>query len=155
MDSPPIYDDYNESAAITEFNIQAFEIGATPILDTSDCFDFSTIVDFNADFNTSAHTECVAIEVDTIAHSNTEFTLADSYIDIPVVACFDFAVYDFESVHKFYVVDHMASDLLKPIAYKVAIIVLTDISPYFNILVSAFVIDSLNVPEVCNADSCS
>ncbi|WVZ15032.1 hypothetical protein V8G54_012598 [Vigna mungo] len=113
--SPPIYDDYNESAAITEFNIQAFEIGATPTLDSSDGFDFITIVDFNADFNTSAHTECVAIEVDTIAHSNTEFTLADSYIDV--------AVYDFESVHhKFYVVDHIASDLLKPIAYKAPLI---------------------------------
>ncbi|KAG2385106.1 uncharacterized protein HKW66_Vig0121980 [Vigna angularis] len=86
--APPIYDDYND-----------------------------TIVDFNVDFHTSAHTQCIAAEVDTIAHSNIEFTRADSYIDIPVGACFDFAVYDFESVHtKFYVVDHMCYDLMKPIA---------------------------------------
>ncbi|WVZ16032.1 hypothetical protein V8G54_013598 [Vigna mungo] len=43
--APPIYDYYNESAVITEFNIQAFEI--------DDGSDFSTIVDFNVDFQTS------------------------------------------------------------------------------------------------------
>ncbi|WVZ15033.1 hypothetical protein V8G54_012599 [Vigna mungo] len=102
------------------------------------------------------HTQCIAAEVDTIAHSKIEFIRADSYIDIPLGACFDFAVYDFESVHnKFYVVDYKCYDLMKPIANTVDIKDLTYIFPHSNIVDLAFVIDSINIHAISNADSCS